>query len=100
MLSNEKKHQIFLKLRLENYQASLRLEGIGNHRSIDNKNNPIQSKEDMVEIMQTIRSDEDYKAILKEIEHLMAAEVGTPEGNRLKVLVSLIEAYETKYPRD
>ncbi|MDQ1920947.1 YhfG family protein [Massilia pseudoviolaceinigra] len=28
MLTNEKKRQIFLKLRSENYQASLRLEGL------------------------------------------------------------------------
>lgn len=30
----------------------------------------------------------------------MAAEVGTPEGDRSKVLISLIEAYEATYSMD
>lgn len=37
MLTNEKKHQIFQKLRAENYQASLRLEGIGQRTTSDDK---------------------------------------------------------------
>ena len=36
----------------------------------------------------------DYKAALKEIENLMTADRGTPEGERLDVLVTLVEAYE------
>jgi|GEM_PF-2024880 len=31
MLTNEVKHQVFLKLRTENYRASLRLEGLVPH---------------------------------------------------------------------
>lgn len=48
-----------------------------------------------------IRSDADYRAALKEIETLMMAEPNTPEGEKLDVLVTLIEAYENKnYPLD
>ena len=48
-----------------------------------------------------IRTRADYRAALKEIETLMAAERDTPEGERLDVLVTLIEAYESKhYPLD
>ena len=41
-----------------------------------------------------IRNDEDYRATLREIELLMTAGPGTPEGERLDVLVTLVEAYE------
>lgn len=48
-----------------------------------------------------IRTDADYRAVLKEIESLMAAAPDTPEGEKLDVLVTLVEAYETKhYPLD
>ena len=48
-----------------------------------------------------IRTRADYRAALKEIEALMAAERDTPEGDRLDILVTLVEAYETKhYPLD
>ena len=48
-----------------------------------------------------IRTKADYRAALKEIETLMAAERDTPEGERLDVLVTLVEAYESKhYPLD
>lgn len=48
-----------------------------------------------------IRTEADYKAALKEIEGLMAAEPESPEGERLDVLVTLVEAYERKhYPMD
>ena len=48
-----------------------------------------------------IKSEADYQATLKEIESLMAAEFGSPEGDRLDVLVTLVEAYEQKhYPID
>ncbi|MGH8225952.1 MAG: helix-turn-helix domain-containing protein, partial [Gammaproteobacteria bacterium] len=40
-------------------------------------------------------------ATLKEIETLMLAEANTPEGDRLDVLTTLVEAYErTHYPMD
>lgn len=48
-----------------------------------------------------IRTKADHRAALKEIESLMAAERNTPEGERLDVLVTLVEAYEDKrYPLD
>lgn len=50
-----------------------------------------------------IRTDADYKATLKEVSHLMESDpdLGTPEGDRLDVLVTLVQAYEAKhYPID
>jgi HTH-type transcriptional regulator/antitoxin HigA len=48
-----------------------------------------------------IKTEADYEATLKEIEGLMSAEVGSPEGDRLDVLVTLVEAYEREhYPMD
>ncbi|RFA24325.1 transcriptional regulator [Alkalilimnicola ehrlichii] len=41
-----------------------------------------------------IRTDADYRATLAEIEALMMAQPDTPEGDRLDVLVTLVEAYE------
>jgi HTH-type transcriptional regulator / antitoxin HigA len=46
-----------------------------------------------------IKTKADYRAALKEIEALMGAELNTPEGERLDVLVTLIEAYENKHYR-
>jgi len=43
-----------------------------------------------------IRSKADYQAVLKEVEKLMESLPGTPEGDRLDVLVTLVEAYEAK----
>ena len=40
-----------------------------------------------------IRTDADYRAALKEIEGLMMAKPDTPEGEKLDVLVTLLEAY-------
>ncbi len=48
-----------------------------------------------------IKTTRDYRRVLKEIEGLMHARRGTPEGDRLDVLVTLVEAWETKhYPID
>ena len=48
-----------------------------------------------------IRTKADYRAALKEIENLMTAQGGTPEGERLDVLATLVEAYERKhFPMD
>ena len=48
-----------------------------------------------------IRSEADYLATLHEIEKLMSADAGTPEGDRLDVLVTLVEAYErSHFPMD
>ena len=44
-----------------------------------------------------IRNKADHRAALKEIETLMSARAGTSEGERLDVLVTLVEAYEKKH---
>jgi len=41
-----------------------------------------------------IRNDEDHEEALREIEALWGAEAGTPDGDRLDVLVTLADAYE------
>lgn len=43
-----------------------------------------------------IKTEADYDAALNEIDGLMNAEHDTPEGDRLDVLVTLVEAYEAK----
>ncbi|HQE39729.1 MAG TPA: transcriptional regulator [Zoogloea sp.] len=46
-----------------------------------------------------IKTDEDYSAALEEIERLMDAQPNTPEGDRLDVLTTLVDAWEEKrYP--
>lgn len=48
-----------------------------------------------------IKTKRDYRRALKEIEAVMDAKRGTPEGDRLDVLVTLVEAWEAKhYPLD
>lgn len=48
-----------------------------------------------------IKSEADYQAALKEIEALMFATADSPEGDKLDVLVTLVEAYERiHYPVD
>lgn len=44
-----------------------------------------------------IKTKRDYHRALKEIEGLMDAKRGTPEGDRLDVLVTLVEAWEAKH---
>ena len=46
-----------------------------------------------------IRTKADYRSVLKEIESLMTARAGSREGERLDVLVTLVEAYEAKHYR-
>jgi HTH-type transcriptional regulator/antitoxin HigA len=44
-----------------------------------------------------IRTRRDYESALKEIERLMDAKRNSPEGDKLDVLVTLIEAYEASH---
>ena len=44
-----------------------------------------------------IRNEEDYETALEEIESLWDAGPSTPEGDRLDVLVMLVEAYEEEH---
>ena len=41
-----------------------------------------------------ITTEADYHAALKEIESLMTAKTNTPEGDRLNVLATLVDAHE------
>jgi HTH-type transcriptional regulator/antitoxin HigA len=44
-----------------------------------------------------IRTKADHRWALKEVERLWDANPGTPNGDRVDVLVTLIEAYEEKH---
>jgi HTH-type transcriptional regulator / antitoxin HigA len=44
-----------------------------------------------------IKNHRDYRRSLREIERLMGARRNTPEGDRLDVLVTLVEAWEAKH---
>ena len=44
-----------------------------------------------------IKTKADHRAALREIETVMMAKRNTPEGERLDVLVTLVEAYERKH---
>jgi HTH-type transcriptional regulator/antitoxin HigA len=46
-----------------------------------------------------IKTEEDYRATLGEVESLMSAAADSPEGERLDVLVTLVEAYERRHFR-
>jgi HTH-type transcriptional regulator/antitoxin HigA len=48
-----------------------------------------------------IRNEADHRAALEEIETLWGAAQGTPEGDRLDVLATLVDAYEDQlWPAD
>ena len=44
-----------------------------------------------------IKNEVDYEAALQEIERLFNAVPDTPEGDKLEVLTTLVEAYEDKH---
>jgi HTH-type transcriptional regulator/antitoxin HigA len=44
-----------------------------------------------------IRTEADYDAALREIDRLWGSPYGSPEGEKLDVLVTLVEAYEEKH---
>lgn len=44
-----------------------------------------------------IRTHEDHEKALREIERLWGADIGTPDGDKLDVLVTLVEAYENTH---
>jgi HTH-type transcriptional regulator/antitoxin HigA len=51
--------------------------------------------------LKPIRSEADYERALAEVEILWGAKSGTPKGDRLDVLATLIDAYEaTHHPMD
>jgi HTH-type transcriptional regulator/antitoxin HigA len=50
----------------------------------------------MTGINRPIRTDDEHAAVLAEIGGLMSAEVGTPDGDRLDLLATLMEIYEAE----
>lgn len=44
-----------------------------------------------------IRSEADYEAAMKDVAKLWSAAGGTPDGDRLDVLATLIDAYEARH---
>ena len=44
-----------------------------------------------------IHTAADHRAALKEVERLWGSKSGTPDGDRLDVLATLIDAYETQH---
>jgi HTH-type transcriptional regulator / antitoxin HigA len=50
-----------------------------------------------MDALRPIRTEADYQAALAEIERLWGARLGTPEGDRLDVLATLIDAYEAEH---
>jgi len=55
-----------------------------------------QFKRRIVMQIKPIKTKNDYHAALKEIEALFEASPDTPEGDRLDVMTTLVEAYEEK----
>jgi HTH-type transcriptional regulator/antitoxin HigA len=47
--------------------------------------------------LKPIRTEADHEAALAELERLWGAKSGTPDGDRLDVLATLIEVYEEKH---
>jgi HTH-type transcriptional regulator / antitoxin HigA len=67
---------------------------VGTHEEYDD----IGRGDDLMEIsVRPIRTEADYDATLADVDALMDAMPGTAEGDRLDVLVTLIEAYEAKH---
>lgn len=47
--------------------------------------------------IEPIRNAQDHRRVLAEIEGLMGAAPDTPEGDRLDILVTLVEAWEARH---
>mgnify|MGYP002805186778 FL=1 len=47
--------------------------------------------------LKPIRTESDYDEALADVERLWGAKSGTPEGDRLDVLATLIDVYEAKH---
>ncbi len=48
-------------------------------------------------LIKPIRDEQSYNQSLKRIEELWGAEIGTPDGDELDVILTLVEAYEEKH---
>jgi len=51
----------------------------------------------MVTDVKPIRNEADYKLALSAVEQLWGAKLGTPQGDRLDVLATLIDVYEARH---
>jgi HTH-type transcriptional regulator/antitoxin HigA len=51
----------------------------------------------MANELKPIRTEDDYEKALADVERLWGAKSGTPEGDRLDVLATLIDAYEANH---
>ena len=47
--------------------------------------------------IEPIKTESDYNAALAEVERLMDADLNTPDGDKLDVLTTLVEAYEERH---
>ena len=47
--------------------------------------------------LKPIRSEADYEASLVEMQRLWGARSGTPEGDRVDILATLVDAYENEH---
>lgn len=55
----------------------------------------------MAVLVDPIRTEADYEAALVKVEELWGAKAGTPEGDKLDILVTLVDAWENAhYPMD
>src|SRR5580700_7649264 len=57
---------------------------------------PIPCTNEDAMTIRPIRTDADHRAALAEIEKLWGAASGTPEGDKLDVLATLVETYEER----
>jgi HTH-type transcriptional regulator/antitoxin HigA len=59
---------------------------------------PPQSEKEVPGVdIKPIKTEADYQEALREVEHLFDAQPNTPEGDRLDVLATLVEAYEERH---
>jgi HTH-type transcriptional regulator/antitoxin HigA len=47
--------------------------------------------------LEPIRSEADHEAALAEVERLWGASSGTPDGDRLDILATLLDAHESEH---
>ena len=52
-----------------------------------------------MENIKLIKTEEDYKAALKLADELFDAKPDTPEGDKLELIVTLIEIYEKEHSK-
>ncbi len=70
---------------------------VGAYREYD----AINAEEVSVMIPKVIKTEKDYEKALARINDLMDADRGTPDADKLELLVTMVEAYEkVKYPID